>query len=191
VIVLTENLFNEFPVLETKELYLRKTNFSDSQDLFEIVSDAEVANFDWYEPVENVQKAKEIFLAEYEKAFDSREEITWGITEKKSAKLIGIACIGDFDEYNSRCVIGYYLNKSFWNRGYMTQTVMEIVNFIFNKTSLNRIEAFITTGNDSSVRMLEKAGFTKEGITRQRDFIKGEFVDSVVMGILKKDITNR
>jgi ribosomal-protein-alanine N-acetyltransferase len=54
--------------------------------------------------------------------------------------------------------------------------------------NLNRIEAFITPGNDASVKVLEKLNFTKEGIVRERDLIKGKLEDGIIMSIIQKDI---
>lgn len=180
-------IFSSFPVLYTDDLILRKPENSDMEDIAAMVSDPEVAKYDWYEPMSDTEKIKKIFLDDYEESYREKEEITWGIVEKKSDRFIGVVNLSDFDTYNKKCEIGYYLNRNFWNKNYMTQSVKEVVKFTFKKTDMNRIEAFITVGNDASVRMLEKCGFSYEGCVRERDFIKGDFVDSVIMAILRRD----
>lgn len=74
-----------------------------------------------------------------------------------------------------------------WNKGYATEAIKAIVDFAFKTMNLNRIEAFITPGNDASVSVLRKVNFTQEGIVRERDLIKGKLEDGIIMAILKRD----
>lgn len=77
--------------------------------------------------------------------------------------------------------------KSEWNKGYATEAIKAIVDFAFNTMDLNRIEAFITPGNDSSINVLRKLNFKQEGILRERDLIKGKLEAGIIMAILKRE----
>lgn len=110
-----------------------------------------------------------------------------GIFLKDNDVLIGTCCLGDFNEGAMRSEIGYSILRNEWGKGYATEAVNEIVRFGFEVMGLNRIEATITPGNDASVRVLEKLNFTKEGLVRERDLIKGKLEDGIIMAILKKD----
>jgi len=55
------------------------------------------------------------------------------------------------------------------------------------KIGINRIEAFISPENKASIRVLEKCGYSYEGLLRQRDLIKGKLEDAYVMALLKDD----
>ncbi len=61
------------------------------------------------------------------------------------------------------------------------------MKFGFEVMNFNRIEATVTLGNEASVKALKKANFVQEGIFRERTIMKGEFVDDIVLAILKKD----
>ena len=61
------------------------------------------------------------------------------------------------------------------------------MKFGFEVMNLNRIEAEVTLGNDFSVKALKKANFLQEGIVRERTIMKGEFVDDVILAIIKRD----
>lgn len=78
---------------------------------------------------------------------------------KESNKLIGTCCLGNFVKDARRCELGYDIMKSEWNKGYATEAIKAIVDFAFNTMNLNRIEAFITPGNDSSINVLRKLNF--------------------------------
>lgn len=178
--------FKPFPNIETDRLLLREVDFSDIDDLFKVLKDPDVAEYDYFYPVETKEKAL-AFIERYKRELEENEEITWGIILKESQKLIGTCCLGNFDKGAERAEIGYALAKAQWGKGYATEAAKNILAYGFNSIKLNRIEATITPGNDSSIRVLEKLGFQREGLVRQRDLIKGKLVDGIIMGLLKSE----
>jgi ribosomal-protein-alanine N-acetyltransferase len=173
--------------IETKRLVLREINESDVEGIYKVFSDPEVAKYDWFRPIVSKDDAIK-FIKRYKEEFQAGEEITWGIELKDTKELIGICCLGDFDDGSRRAEIGYDIVQDKWNNGYATEAVEAIVKFGLREIDLNRIEAFITPGNDASVRVLEKLNFIKEGVVRERDLIKGKLEDGIIMSILQKDI---
>ncbi|HSP47818.1 MAG TPA: GNAT family N-acetyltransferase, partial [Clostridiaceae bacterium] len=89
--------FLTFPKLETERLILRQVTDEDVDQLYEILSDAEVAKFDYFYPVTSKAEAMK-FMERYQKEFEENVEITWGIILKETNKLIGTCCMGDFNE---------------------------------------------------------------------------------------------
>lgn len=178
--------FVPFPELETERLILRQVMNEDMEELYEILSDVEVAKFDYFYPLSS--KAEVIkFIERYRKELDENEEITWGIILKETNKLVGTCCLGSFNEGARRAEIGYNIAQVEWCKGYATEALGRIINFGFNIMNLNRIEATVTPGNDASVRVLAKLNFIQEGIVRERDLIKGRLEDGIIMSILKKE----
>ena len=178
--------FYAFPVLETERLILRQVIGKDVDQLFEILSDAEVAKFDYFYPVTSKEEVMK-FINRYRQELEESEEITWGIIARNTNRLIGTCCIGDFDEGARRAEIGYDIAQVEWGKGYATEAIRAVLDFGFNVMDLNRIEATITPGNDSSVRVLRKLDFVQEGIVRERDLIKGKLEDGIIMAVLKRD----
>ncbi len=181
--------FNPFPFIETDRLILRSINSNDVDDLFEVLSDPAVAEYDYFYPVETKEKVS-VFIERYKREIASNEEITWGIALKENQKLIGTCCLGSFDTGAKRAEVGYALSKAQWGKGFATEAVKGIVAYGFNNIKLNRIEATITPDNIASIRVLEKLKFQKEGIVRQRDLIKGKLEDGVIMGLLESEFDN-
>ena len=178
--------FAPFPRLETQRLILRKVRDSDVESLNNILSDPEVARFDYFYPVtSDVEVVK--FIERYNTELKESVEITWGIISKESNKLIGICCLGDFDDRARRAEIGYDIVQTEWNKGYATEALEAIIDFGFTTMNLNRIEATITPGNDASVKVLKKCNLIQEGIVRERDLIKGKLEDGIIMSILKRE----
>lgn len=178
--------FVPFPRLETERLILREVEEEDMEQLYEMLSDAEVAKFDYFYPVGSKAEAIK-FIERYKNELKENEEITWGIILKETNKLIGTCCLGDFDEGARRAEIGYDIAQAKWGKGYATESLEAVINFGFNVMNLNRIEATITPGNNASVKVLQKLNFIQEGIVRERDLIKGKLQDGIIMSILKRE----
>lgn len=178
--------FNQFPVLDSERLTLRKIEFEDEIQLYKLLSDEDVARFDYFYPVKSHEQVIK-FIERYNEELYENEEITWGIVLKENNKLIGICCLGDFEEGARRSEVGYSIIQNYWGNGYATEAVKTLIKFGFNYMNLNRIEAIITPGNDASVKVLEKLNFTKEGLVRERDLIKGKLEDGIIMAILKRE----
>ena len=178
--------FNPFPMLETNRLILRQADFKDEEQLFELLSNPEVAKFDYFYPIKSSVEARK-FIERYNDELAENEEITWGISLKETNKLIGVCCLGDFDDGARRAEIGYDITQQEWGKGYATEAVKAVISFGFNHMNLNRIEATITPGNYASIRVLEKLEFITEGIVRERDLIKDKLEDGIIMSILKRE----
>lgn len=178
--------FTPFPILETERLILRLVEDTDVDHLYEILSDAEVAKFDYFYPLTSKEQALK-FIERYKNEVEENEEITWGIVLKETNKLIGTCCLGSFDDGARRGEIGYDIAQAEWGKGYATEALEAVIDYGFGTMNLNRIEATITPGNDASVKVLNKLNFIHEGIVRERDLIKGKLEDGIMMSILKRD----
>ena len=185
-----KSCFDIFPELESERLIYREVTSEDVDDVFNIYSDPEVAKYDLYNPISTKEDSIYI-INQYSEDFKNKEEITWGVARKSDNKLIGYCCLGDFDDNSLRSQIGYGFKLCEWNKGYATEAINVMVEFAFEVMDLNRVEAEVTLGNDASVKVLKKVNFVQEGIFRERTIIKGEFVDDVILAIIKKDYAIR
>jgi [ribosomal protein S5]-alanine N-acetyltransferase len=80
--------------------------------------------------------------------------------------------------------IGYFLDKEHNGKGYTTEAVKLLVKFGFEELKLHRIEAGVMPHNIGSLRVLDKAGFEKEGIARKNVRINGKWEDHQVLAII-------
>ena len=84
--------------------------------------------------------------------------------------------------------LGDWLAKPFWGRGVMTVAVGEICREAFRRFDIVRIEAEINARNIGSRRVVEKNGFTLEGIQRQSVWKRGEILDSCIYSLLREEV---
>lgn len=72
-------------------------------------------------------------------------------------------------------------------RGHGTEAQRMIADYLFETTSLHRVEASTDVDNLAEQRSLEKAGFTREGVNRQAQFRGGTYHDLVLFARLRSD----
>ena len=83
--------------------------------------------------------------------------------------------------------IGYWLAKPFRGQGIMTEVVEKFTNHCFEYfPNLVRIEARVFSFNKGSVRVLEKAGFQKEGFLRKAYLKNGKLIDAYLFAKIKQ-----
>jgi ribosomal-protein-alanine N-acetyltransferase len=85
------------------------------------------------------------------------------------------------------CNVGYWMGEKYASRGYMRMAVDEVVDYIFEELKLCRIEAACLLHNKRSSRLLESAGFKREGILRRYLEINGARQDHVLYALLRED----
>lgn len=79
------------------------------------------------------------------------------------------------------CFLGYKLDKDHLRQGLMSEAVQECVRIAFEELGLHRIEANIMPRNLPSLRVAEKCGFVREGISRKYLKINGVWEDHIHM----------
>ena len=84
--------------------------------------------------------------------------------------------------------LGYWVGEPFERRGYTTEAVRLVTRFAFNGLQLHRVEAACLPENLASRRVLEKAGFVREGYARLYLKIAGDWRDHLTFALLREDI---
>lgn len=180
-----EDVFSNFPTLETERLILRKLRLEDAKDLFEYASDKEVTKYVTWEPHKSIEDSVNLIKFTHER-YEKREGIIWGIVCKENKKVIGTCDISPVTKH-FRAEIAYALSRDYWGKGIMTEAVKEAIKFGFEKMNLNRIQAMCIPENIGSYRVMEKVGMKYEGLIREYMYIKGKFQDLKLYSILRRE----
>jgi ribosomal-protein-alanine N-acetyltransferase len=85
--------------------------------------------------------------------------------------------------------LGYWIGEPFARRGLMTGAVQALVPFSFGSLRLHRLEAACIPSNTASIRLLEKAGFVREGYAREYLCINGLWQDHLLYGCISNGRT--
>jgi RimJ/RimL family protein N-acetyltransferase len=81
--------------------------------------------------------------------------------------------------------IGYAVAPSERGKGYCTEAAQLMVDYLFLSMDVSRVQATISTRNKASERVLEKAGFTREGTIRRH--VRGARRDLYLYSILREE----
>lgn len=104
-----------------------------------------------------------------------------------NGKVIGSIGVFRQDNIHYRTAeMGYYMGEKYWGRGYMTEAVKLVCDFVFENTDIIRIFAEPFAYNSASCRVLEKAGFIFEGVLRSNAYKNGNIVDMKMYAIVKQ-----
>ena len=98
---------------------------------------------------------------------------------------IGLS-IGE-DVHRFTAEMGYWLAEPFWNRGIMTEAIRKLTDEAFSRFGLNRIFAEPYATNPASARVLEKAGFEREGLLRANVVKDGRILDQWLFSRINPD----
>ena len=107
---------------------------------------------------------------------------------KKDEKPIGDAGIFDIDWFNRKAYLGLMIGEpEYWNQSIGTEATHLLVEYAFNELNLNKLHAIIFSPNKGSIRCAEKNGFILEATLKDDIFIDGEYKDSYIYTLFKKD----
>ena len=84
-------------------------------------------------------------------------------------------------------MLGYWLGLPFVGKGYMTAGVRAALQHAFETLRLHRVEAAAQPSNRRSVGVLQRTGFTEEGLARRYLKINGIWQDHLLFAILAED----
>lgn len=87
-----------------------------------------------------------------------------------------------------RADIGYAVATDYWGQGIATRAVKLALSRVFQDLAeVLRLQAFVGVDNQASQRVLEKAGFRREGLLRKYTYLKGELKDLYLYSFLSTD----
>lgn len=175
----------KFPILGTERLVLRELSDADIGNFFELFGDEEVLKYYGMRPYKSPEDAAG-FMGRLIKKFPAKSGIRWGIIVRGQTEMIGTIGYKYWDTRSRKGEVSYELKQKFWNKGYITEALKEVVKFGF-ENGLNRIEAWDMKGNIASRRVLEKSGFTYEGTWREHTYWDGKLYDIEWFSILKRE----
>lgn len=180
----------DFPVLETERLFLSRPKSSDAEDFVLQVNSCEnfsknLFNIPYPYPKENFEQ----WLPICDEGIESGTSYRFAIREKSNQKMIGLIGL-HLQKEHQKAELGYWLGKNFWNNGYLTEGLKEVLKFAFENLELNKIFATYFLYNPASGKVMEKVGMKYEGTLREEYFHDGKFCDVDRYSILKSDFQN-
>lgn len=104
-----------------------------------------------------------------------------------SKQFIGLIALNLGKPNYKSAEVWYKIHSNFWGKGYASEAILNLLHFAFDDLGLHRIEAGCAVENIASIRVLERAGFKREGMKRKILPIRGEWKDNYFYAILEED----
>ena len=171
-------------LLEGKSVNLRVVEKDDLDFFVESMNDVDFDSE--FLPISQTSKAEAL------RKFDNPSQVAVlcerqrFIIEKKGGTRIGTIAHW-FTQPERFLEIGYDIVRSERGKKYGTEAVQLMVDYLFLSKDVARIQAFTDVRNKASQRVLEKAGFKREGTLRKAGFVRGQRADAYVYGIIREE----
>lgn len=123
------------------------------------------------------------------KMFEDQEPVVNFAISINGEVVGGIGLNFRADVYRKTPLLGYWLSENYWGKGIMPEAVKLITNYTFTQLDAVCIQALALSSNPASMRVLEKAGYEKQGVLRQSVVKNEQILDEHVFAILKPNIS--
>lgn len=152
------------PRLETERLVLDAAGPRFARELFESYGrDPEVTRYLLWEPHASIDETID-FLRDSVRSWREGDAFVWGIRERaeggEPGPLVGMIGLRPGSEHDQ---VGYALTRDRWGRGYMTEALARVLEEATGPMGMERVGITVHPDNEGSIRVLEKAGLTREG----------------------------
>jgi RimJ/RimL family protein N-acetyltransferase len=87
-----------------------------------------------------------------------------------------------------RAEFGYVVAAWARGRGVGTRALRLYARWAFDVLGLDRLELLVQPGNEASLALGERVGFTREGVLRSHSLVRGERKDMVMMSLLRSEL---
>mgnify|MGYP000088374961 CR=1 FL=1 len=119
---------------------------------------------------------------------DYQDKFYVAVCEKISKDIIGYTSVSNIDHVNKSCFwSGIKIHPKYNGKGYGTKIVLLILKFVFEELNMERCTGRCLEDHIVAKKLMEKVGFTVEGLQRHSVFKNGKYNNEFVLSILKED----
>jgi ribosomal-protein-alanine N-acetyltransferase len=170
------------PILESSRLRLSPLTGGDASALFPIMNDPEVmAHWDVGE-IDDPALIDQIVEGQVAD-MDAGRAIHWTIRRLADDAFLGCCDLEAIDRWHRRAEIGFILAREAWGQGYALEAMRSVLGYAA-VSGVRKLGARTHLGNRRSEVLLQKLGFTEEGLLRGHILKDGERRDCRVFGLL-------
>lgn len=124
----------------------------------------------------------------FESKLSDKINKVFGIEESTTKSFIGIIGLAKTDFINRNTEIYIYIgDEKHWGKGFGSDAVNTLVQFIFKELNLHRVSLVVFSYNKRAISTYEKVGFSYEGVLRESLYRDGKYHDKIIMSIIKDE----
>jgi RimJ/RimL family protein N-acetyltransferase len=172
------------PILEGKGLDLKLIEKDDLAQYLDWTQDWDFLGEFW-PPVRH--RPRYVAEKEFLEPKNPGLEFTRYYVQRKDGGRVGLAFHFWGSQNYNWMEIGYAIAVPERGKGYATETVQILVDFLFLTRQLDRIQAVIDVENRGSQKVVEKVGFSREGELRSAYWTRGDWKNAYMYSITRED----
>jgi RimJ/RimL family protein N-acetyltransferase len=173
------------PVLKGRKMMLRELVKSDALALLSMLSSEEVAKF--ISPPPTTPEGFERFIAWAQREREAGNQFTFGMVPDGCEHAVGLVQVRAIAPRFSVAEWGFAVGSPFWGTGMFLASARMTLDFAFQHTSVNRLEARAVVQNARGNGALRKLGAVQEGVLRGSLLKDGKHLDQIMWSILSQD----
>jgi RimJ/RimL family protein N-acetyltransferase len=170
------------PFLIGEKVYLRPIEEADAERCYEWFSDPEVRVHILRRPYPNTARSS----LDYFRSLDPARTQLFAIVSREAGAYIGNCGLHDIDPVNRHAELGIVIgDRAFLGKGFGREAVHLLCAHAFRTLNLHKVALHVSAPNERAIRAYTAVGFKPEGRLRDREFVDGRYVDTIVMGLLR------
>jgi len=175
--------------IETERLLLRAPYRSDLRNLDDAILETldELVRWLPWARLGHRRADSRQYLRHARLARSQRSAFEFVIASRDTEKICGMASLHRIDWLRRSAGLGYWIRRGSWGQGIATEAAAALMVHAFDSLELHRIEAHIALENKPSQRVIQKLGFTREGVARDVEVINGRHMDHIQYSLLRTD----
>lgn len=173
------------PVLKGRKLMLRELVKTDALSLLSMLSSDEVGRF--ISPPPTTPLGFERFIAWAQRERVAGNQFTFGMVPEGCDHAIGLVQVRAVAPRFSVAEWGFAVGSPFWGTGMFFAAASMALDFTFQQTAVNRLEARAVVQNGRGNGALRKLGAVQEGVLRGSLLKDGRYLDQIMWSILSQD----
>ena len=160
-------------MLKGHNIYLRLLEKKDIRLLYKLCNEEQVRRYNTIpNDIQNNNQGKNLRKA-------------LSIINEKSV-VVGFITYKESNYCNKIYSIGITIGSKYWGRKYGQDSIKTLLKYLFEELNAIRVELEVIKYNLRAINCYKKCGFVEEGIRTNKVYIEGEYVDTLIMGILRK-----
>ena len=180
-----------FPDIRTEHLILRALELDDAARIYEYRSSPEVSRFQSW-GVHDIEEIRSC-IAGLSTAAPGTPGVWYqvGIVLVPNGNLIGDCAFRVLESEPRQAEFGITLDTAFQRRGYATQALGALLDYLLIALGKHRVFASVDPRNERSVQLMERVGLRKEAHFIKSLWFRGKWVDDLVFAILASEWSSK
>jgi RimJ/RimL family protein N-acetyltransferase len=173
--------------VETERLLLREVVPGDLDAIHAYAVDPEVLRYLPLAPSTREQTAASLRTMLLSQRERPRKRVVLAVVPNRAAPAAGTVVLRISSEQQREGHLAVCLRRSSWGQGYATEACGALLRLAFEQLDLHRIHTTVSVDNGASVRLMQKLGMRNEGRLVEHLLIRGEWLDSFVFALLRRE----